>query len=170
MGVPFECDLCHFRNITGRDPVWDDTKDVDTLVAIRRANLDALWAREPGTVGGNLSRARRDYLDATTLYSIKDPLPYLPTHTVEDKLGMKPALITLATTLRAGVYTRNIQFATARKTCTWYGNVHNAGAGYDGRLIEGTGGAGEEEAEFESSSPTRGEWFSRFTRGLKLRM
>ncbi|KAL7526002.1 hypothetical protein ACHAXR_001263 [Thalassiosira sp. AJA248-18] len=55
---------------------------------------------------------------------------------------MKPALITLATTLRAGVNTRNIQFATARKTCTWYGNVHNTGAGYDGRLVEDTGGGG----------------------------
>jgi len=34
--TPFQCDLCHFQNIMDRDP--------EKL--IRRANLDALWARE----------------------------------------------------------------------------------------------------------------------------
>ena len=36
MGVPFECDLCSFQNVTGRDPVLGDYNDHFTLVAIRR--------------------------------------------------------------------------------------------------------------------------------------
>jgi hypothetical protein len=38
---PFQCDLCHFRNIKGYNPGQDLVKDKDLLVAIRRANLDA---------------------------------------------------------------------------------------------------------------------------------
>ena len=34
MGVPFECDLCSFRNVVGRDPVLGDYNDHFTLVAI----------------------------------------------------------------------------------------------------------------------------------------
>ena len=50
MGVPFACDLCHFRNLNKRSPDLNDRKDVRTLWAICRASLDALWAREPSTV------------------------------------------------------------------------------------------------------------------------
>ncbi len=39
---PFQCDLCHFRNLFGRDPVINLGQDVRVLKFIRRANLDAL--------------------------------------------------------------------------------------------------------------------------------
>ena len=55
MGVPFECDLCHFGNVNKRDPVWGNKKYEDTLMAIMRAILDACWAYEPSTVRGDLS-------------------------------------------------------------------------------------------------------------------
>jgi hypothetical protein len=42
---PFQCDDCHFQNLKGAS----DTDGV-LLLCIRRANLDALWAREPATV------------------------------------------------------------------------------------------------------------------------
>jgi hypothetical protein len=58
MGVPFECDLCSFRNVTGRDPVLGDHNDHFTLVTIRRVLLDVMWAREPDTVAGNWARAK----------------------------------------------------------------------------------------------------------------
>jgi hypothetical protein len=61
MGVPFECDLCSFRNVVGRDPVLGDYNDHFTLVAIRRVLLDVMWARAPDTVAGNWARSRRDY-------------------------------------------------------------------------------------------------------------
>ena len=31
MGVPFEWDLCHFRSMNRRDPVWRSAKDMDTM-------------------------------------------------------------------------------------------------------------------------------------------
>jgi hypothetical protein len=55
MGVPFECDLCSFRNVVGRDPVVMDGRDEFTLTAIRRVLLDVMWAREPDTVTSNWS-------------------------------------------------------------------------------------------------------------------
>lgn len=29
--VPFECDLCHFRNCCLRDPILDSERDINTL-------------------------------------------------------------------------------------------------------------------------------------------
>ena len=56
---PFQCDECHFLNIMSRRPVPDKAEDVRMLNAIRRANLDAFWSREPPTVTKNLQDARR---------------------------------------------------------------------------------------------------------------
>ena len=72
MGVPFECDLCHFRSTNRRDPGWRSAKNMDTIETIRRVLLDVFWPREEGTVSANLSRTRRDYLDVQTRYSIGD--------------------------------------------------------------------------------------------------
>ena len=113
---------------------------------------------------------RRDYTDAVTLYSMVDPLPYLLTHKVGDRVGYKPALMTLAASLHSGNYTKNVQFASTRKTSSWYGNVHEAGCHYDGRALPGTEQAPEKDDSFHSSSTTTGKWFRRFTRGVKLRM
>jgi hypothetical protein len=52
--TPFQCDLCHFRNLQDRDPIQNLPQDARLLKLIRRANLDALWSREPGTVNSNL--------------------------------------------------------------------------------------------------------------------
>ena len=70
MGVPFECDLCSFQNVTGRDPVLGDYNDHFTLVAIRRVLLDVMWAREPDTLAGNWARSRRDYVTAVSHLSL----------------------------------------------------------------------------------------------------
>ena len=87
MGIPFHCDFFAFRDLNFRDPVGSIPKDATTLVDIRRAKLDAMWAREPETVKGNLRQVRRDYTDAVNLYIMVDPLPYLPTQKVGDLVG-----------------------------------------------------------------------------------
>ena len=53
--MPFQCDLCQFRNLQDRDPVHTHIGDTLLLEFIRRVNLDAFWSRETSTVGGNLS-------------------------------------------------------------------------------------------------------------------
>ena len=42
MWIPFECDLCHFCNVTGRGPIPVNTKDDSTLLCIQQASLDGM--------------------------------------------------------------------------------------------------------------------------------
>jgi hypothetical protein len=50
-----QCDLCHFRNLMERDPMYDLSQDVQrVLKLIRMVNLDAIWTREPSMVCGTL--------------------------------------------------------------------------------------------------------------------
>jgi hypothetical protein len=56
--VPFQCDLCHFRNLTERDPQGNRAQDIRILKCIRRANLDPFWASEPRTVQITLAECK----------------------------------------------------------------------------------------------------------------
>ena len=73
MGIPFECDLCQFRNVNERDPIYGNTRDNYTLLCIRRAILDAFWSLENSTVLGNFRRIRRDYFDSVEALIIRRP-------------------------------------------------------------------------------------------------
>jgi hypothetical protein len=168
MGVPFECNLCSFRNITGRDPVMGNHNNHFTLVAIRRVLLDVFWAREPDTVAGNWARSRRDYLMAVNHLSLRTEslLLILGNPTVSDRLGMGVAIVTVVTSLRTGVNASNIQYNTMRKTQTWYGNAFDAGREYTCDTVLGL----DQKKQYLPSSHTFGIWFSRFMKGVRLRM
>lgn len=49
----FQCDECVFYMVKGRPPHKEIIKDRLLQVCIRRANLDAIWGREPSTVYKN---------------------------------------------------------------------------------------------------------------------
>ena len=166
MGIPFECDLCHFRNVCGRNPIWKSGRDEFTLTAIRRVSLDALWARETSTVKANWSRARADYLAVRNTLSIRDFMPVLGYEKVEDRVGMAPALMTIITSLRAGVNAENVQWDTMRKTTTWYGNAYNAGRNYNNDAVLG----GDKSKQNLTDCPTHGEFNTRARKGARLRM
>ena len=166
MGSPFECDLCHFRNVCQRDPRPEVPQDLLTLVCIRRAILDALWAREPSTVAGNLSRLRRDYREARDTTSMVDLLPAMGNPKVEDRVGMKVAVMSLLASLRDGNNTKNIQWDTVRRTQTWYKSVYDAGVEYDVQAVL----AFDSSKATASTCVTMGIWFGRFARGCRLRM
>ena len=56
----FQCEMCHFRNIMGRDPMIDVSNgDRELMADFWRALLDAFWSRKPPTVRGNLTEAIR---------------------------------------------------------------------------------------------------------------
>lgn len=57
--IPFQCELCHFRNIYGKEPAPNNFKDKEFFMFCRRANLDAFWSREPPTVRNNLKEVIR---------------------------------------------------------------------------------------------------------------
>ena len=54
--VPFQCELCHFRNIYGREPKDNNLKDKEFFKFARQANLDAMWSSDTLTVSVNKGR------------------------------------------------------------------------------------------------------------------
>ena len=45
MGVPFECDLYHLRNMNQRNPTLGSKRDEDIVIEVRRAQLDVPCTR-----------------------------------------------------------------------------------------------------------------------------
>ena len=166
MGIPFECDLCHFRNVAERDPVSGNAKDDFTLVCIRRACLDACWSRETSTVTGNLGRLQRDYYDTIGATSINNLLPPLGNRTIRDRVGMAVAAATLNATLRKGKYGDHLQWDTMRRTPTSLNNVYGAADDEETDDVY----AGVDKKMYSSKAPTASKWFGRFMLGAKRRM
>ena len=168
MGVAFECDLCSFRNVCGREPAWGDRWDQFTLTSIRRVQLDVMWAREPHTVSTNWSRAKADYEMTMRYLSIRPEtlLPQLGSEILRDRVGMAEALATLTTSLRPGRNSTNIQWDTVRKTRTWLNNAHDAGREYSCETVVGV----DRAKQYVTTSHTAGKWFGRFMKGALLRM
>ena len=168
MGVPFECDLCSFWNVVDRDPIITDGQDEFTNTAIRRVLLNVMWAWEPDTVASNWSRSKRDYnmtmnnlsLDFCTI------LPVLGNPGVGDRVGLGVALTTVLALLRPGRNSTNVQFDTNRKKQTWYANAYDAGENFSCKTVVGL----DQKKQYLLMGHTFGKWFSRFTRGARLRM
>jgi len=53
----FQCDVCQFINVQGRDPC-NTAADRNVIRCIRRATLDAFWSREPGTIAKNAGQLK----------------------------------------------------------------------------------------------------------------
>ena len=157
MGIPFECDICHFRNINYRDPDLECSKDRFDLLIIRGAILDACWSRETSTVSSNLNRLRLDYHDSMDSMSMKDPLPVLGRNDVSDKVGMKAAMMTLNASLREGRYTSNLQYDSMRRTQTWYTNAYEAGENTETKSIF----MNDMRKLHASEAPTASKWLPR---------
>jgi hypothetical protein len=54
--TPFQCNVCHFRNVYLRDPQGGDLVDAEVIEYMRRVILDSLWSREPSTGRSNLQQ------------------------------------------------------------------------------------------------------------------
>jgi hypothetical protein len=167
MAVPFECDLCHYRNLRKRDPDLTDHRDVYLLTCIRRAVLDACWARRPGTVSSNLARHIRDY-DTVRTFGLRgeDFLPKLGWPVLQDRVGMALAVQAVHISRQPGRHAEHIQFSTVRKTHSWYTNAYTAGMEYNTAAMF----VKDEKKTYVTTSPANGEWFTRFKQGMKLRM
>jgi hypothetical protein len=166
MGIPFQCDLCHFRNMTGRNPIFHHKKDEYTMLCVRRANLDAMWAREPGTVKSNLGSLRRTFRSGESAFGFEQPLPALGPFPLSDTCGMKMACLSLDASLRKGKYADHLQWDSMRSTPGAISNMWRAG-------IDSMGGsvlAKDEKKLYVTSNPARTEWFERFMKGAKLRI
>lgn len=162
--LSFQCDLCHFRNILGRDP-GDSSQDVLLLAYIRRANLDAFWSREPSTVRGNLLQAKR-------LATLEDEMgvdcstPPMGPFPLEDVQGIKAAILVLRRSRDPGKYEEFVQPATYRGIATVITNISRASVDSIGETMMFNE---KYRTAWSSSAPSHRMWFSRFMEGIKRR-
>ena len=163
--TPFQCDLCHFRNILGRGPVRTSFEDSEIMALIRRASLDSLWAREPNTVRANLREAVRmeRFASRVRLPSITPAMGPFP---LQDVFGMLPAIALLDRSLDKGVHSDHVQWGTFRKAMSAVTNVTQAGVGGLGDSV----GAYERNRTWISSAATHQFWYSRFMHGVHKRV
>jgi hypothetical protein len=128
---PFQCDLCHCRSIQKWDYRATDAKDRLLLQCIRRASLDAFWARESSTVQANLQGAKKleGIGDSLGMESVCPPMgPY----STEDMMGLGLAVCILIRTIDPGKTEELIQFSTARYLRSTYSSMYHASARHQG--------------------------------------
>jgi hypothetical protein len=161
MMVPFQCELCHFRNIMLRNPDDGNITDLEILDMVRRANLDAFWSRESSSVSASLREAIR-MEKMTARLGMPCVTPPLGPWPLEDKLGMKVALAVLDRSLDKGVYEATVQWDTFRRQMSAVTNISQAAVGGLGNSV----GAYERNKMFISEAVTHKFWFSRFMTGV----
>jgi len=162
----FQCDLCVFRNLTGRNPIEHSPRDRLLQCCIRRCNLDALWGRERATVDAN-RRGVHKLLELWKKVGIIPNLPRLGPYPVEDKLGYSVAIAMLLKSLEEGKYASYQQFEVIRSLRSSFSNLYLASmeGAYCQRLV------GRDTTKlFLTESPTQSIFFERFATGCKRRM
>ena len=164
----FQCDLCHFRNIQKRDPVGENGLDRCAMRNIRRANMDALWSREPSTVRANLAMVRKmcDYGESRLGFDSEVMVPAMGPFAVQDDCGMRVAAVSTERSLDKGVNEKTVQHGTVRKFRSAFSNMWHASVegGLDAVAVRDT------SKLIQTSCPTFGEWYERFGLGLHKRM
>ena len=129
---PFECDVCVFVKLRGRE--WRGGSSQDDLLAayIRRANLDAFWAREPKTVAGHVRECRAMIKTGEQLgismFGAIGPWPAGYDH------GHRTAIAVLAKTRRPGRHEKFMKHSSARKARTAATNVWRASAEFGAQV------------------------------------
>lgn len=164
--VPFQCDLCHFRNLQGRNPQLHVRQDTALLVAIRRASLDSFWSRETTTVNKNRGALRRLNSISNDNLGLDQVLPPLGPHPVKDAWGVGLAVAMLRKSLDPGNYSDNVQFETVRILRAAYSNLWGAS------IYTPTKGvlAKDTMKTFVTDCPSYSLWFERFVKGMHSRM
>jgi hypothetical protein len=164
--TPFQCEICHVRNILGRDPQDNLASDVRLIKLLRRASLDAFWCSEPKTVEGTLREARRGLRIAASL-GFRDrlftPLGPFP---LEDTFGTRAAVVMLEVSLNPGKNDDTVQYGTVRKFRSAFSNVFRASKeGQQGSVMM------KDTVKMSiSTCPTDGLFFEKFTKGCHKRM
>ena len=167
--VPFQCDLCWFHNIKRCEPNQTSYSDKRLLNYIRRANLDLIWSRAPGTHASTKTGVM-NMIKSWKELGITPPLTDLGPHPVDDRVGFQLALAELKYSQNQGINTKfHLQYDSVRKLRTAFSHLHEGSfRSSTDRLISFRNHKGD---LFKlSSSPTQSQFFTLFSRGLLLRM
>jgi hypothetical protein len=166
--LSFECDLCIIRKLKGRDPDPDSNRDDLCQAAVRRVNLDAMWARSKHTVQG-----QRDMLKQSLRYSqlagLEAPYWYegpLPDH---DHCGYEVAIQMVLKSRAPAKHSQNYtQFDTIRKLRSVYEHFLRSSPQANRQVMA----LGDEKGRYQrfSTDPCGSLWFHRFITGCRHRM
>ena len=163
---PFQCDLCHFRNVMRRNPGIEPDFDKKLMVYIRRAILDSFWARAESTVEGNTRELKKLWRHGNEELLIPNLLPEMGPFPLDDLWGMRVAIVTLRRSLDKGVYKETVQYDTTRRIRSSFSNCWGASIN---TMLEGVM-AKERSKIYVTKCPTYALWFERFNKGLHSRM
>lgn len=137
------------------------------MCCIRRANLDAVWGREPDTVEATL-RSAKQMLFQWKQVGLSPLFPALGPFPVSDLFGMRVAIAMLLKSMEPGRYHASYQqFETIRKLRAGFSNMFMAS--YEGVTSLRTVG-GDRAKHTLTNSPTQSLWFERFSQGCVRRM
>jgi hypothetical protein len=159
---PFECDECSFHRLCGKP---SGPEDATMMAYIRRANLDAFWARRPGTISGLRMLFREQVgVGETFGFAMFPPMgPFMHDY----QSGVGPAIGVLARSQQPGRDEEKLKFSSTRKARTVHTNVFAASA----RGAEGSMTWRSERTRFvATTSPTETTWFNFFMVGVRARM
>ena len=159
--VPFQCQLCHFRNLKGRNPEVNNDEDYRLLSFIKRANLDAFWSRTSSTVEGNKSQVSK-----LIEYSFVELLPARGPFALKDEFGMGIAVATLLRSLDPGRNDEFVQYDTTRKFRSAFSNLWQASV----HTTQGTVMSEGRNTLRVTTCPSNSFWFQRFMRGFHERV
>jgi hypothetical protein len=81
--VPFQCDLCHFRNIMGRNQWNSKWEGHEILEHVQQAILNSFWSRESNTVAFNLLESKANGVES--IGQTGDALHHAPHGTVSSE-------------------------------------------------------------------------------------
>ena len=166
--APFQCDLCWFINLTGREAMPGIRLDNRLLGYIRRANLDYFWSRATSTVGANFRWLKKEMkfsqeLGMNPISVAMGPWP------LGDQQGFQLAIVILKSSQEPGAYhDSHQQFDTIRRLRTVHHHCHDAGV--DGVMSACSFQGDRGKVYCMSSSPTHSLFHSRFIQGLEERM
>jgi hypothetical protein len=163
LSTPFQCDLCIFPNLMGRNP---GKQDKLLQACIRQVNLDALWGRERATIEATVSAVKHT-VSMLSMVRVMPPYPPSGPHPVEDNLGYSVAIAMVLKSRTPGQYAHYQQFETIRKLRAGYSNVFMASVG-GVQSLRTVGG--ERAKHYLNQCPTHLLWFERFSKGCLSRM
>jgi hypothetical protein len=162
----FQCPLCHFRNIYGRNPRENNALDSIVMeVYFPRAIVDGFWARESNTVRSN----RLDFeklLRAHVKFGMVRALPRLGPKPLSDLAGMSCAVSFLDRAQDPGNNEVTLQYGTARGVRTAYTNLWNVSVFGENETVA----VGGKSKMHTTTSPAMGDWYTRFDKGAHKRM
>ncbi|KAL7559151.1 hypothetical protein ACA910_010230 [Epithemia clementina (nom. ined.)] len=119
--TPYQCTLCHFRNLFHRNPDKEAAEDDWVTSCILQANLDAFWSRQQSTVGNNLQEMQR-VMRISNSMRLDHPLETFKRvpFPLSDTFGMAAAIISLQRSLDKGKNSKTILWDTMRGVIQLY--------------------------------------------------